>query len=368
MSFYQLNNVFTFFSQLKTLLFCLIGFLGSQIALGQLAETTAVGKKVSSLAIPDTRKFLKEIDELVRALRLAKAEQQTLERKLAQLKRASPADSARSTARRQALANRLEKTGQQVAALGQALASRLAHTEGLNLPGQLVRQAQELVQSHLTQAGGTVFARAESPGLVVPGGPTNVQARLARLGDVQGQAARLADLPQPALNQGLRWADTLRLGQRLFLGGDFGLALGRKQAFVVVSPLVGYRLRERLSVGAGPVFQYYRATVTLTNPSGANYAVAGETLLYGGRAFVRPQLWKGLFAQGELEAVSARLPGVDGVPTSRRWVPGAWAGAGYAFPLAGRAVLNLTASWNLLWQEGQSPYPSPVDVRFGVQF
>ncbi len=170
------------------------------------------------------------------------------------------------------------------------------------------------------------------------------------------------------LNQSLRWADTLRLGQRLFLGGDFGLALGRQQAFVVVSPLVGYRASERLSVGAGPVFQYYRATVTLTNRAGQRYQAAGETLLYGGRAFVRPRLWKGLYAQGELEAVSARLPGVDTEPGPRRWVPGAWAGAGYAFPLAGRATLNFTAAWNLLWQEGQSPHPSPLDLRLGVQF
>ncbi len=38
----------------------------------------------------------------------------------------------------------------------------------------------------------------------------------------------------------------LSFGERLYFGGDFGLSLGITQSFINLSPLVGYKLNEKL--------------------------------------------------------------------------------------------------------------------------
>ena len=60
---------------------------------------------------------------------------------------------------------------------------------------------------------------------------------------------------------------------RIFFGGNFGLQLGT-YTNIEVSPLVGLWLLPRLSVAAGPTYQYYKDPY-------------GNTDLWGLRAFTR---------------------------------------------------------------------------------
>ena len=64
---------------------------------------------------------------------------------------------------------------------------------------------------------------------------------------------------------------------RLILGGDLGLLFGTT-TLIAISPIVGYRVSDRVTFGVGPIYQYYNFNT-----------VAGrfETHTYGGRGLVR---------------------------------------------------------------------------------
>lgn len=160
----------------------------------------------------------------------------------------------------------------------------------------------------------------------------------------------------------------LSFGERLYLGGDFGLSLGRTQTFINISPLVGYKLNEKFSVGAGPVFQYWQDQVIyIDNQTGFQYQKEVSSLIYGGKGFGRLFLFKDFFANAEFEYISANLPIQEGL-TERRWIPAIWAGAGYMIRLNDKAGINIMALYNPIFDRQNSPYTSPFDVRVGFVF
>ncbi len=160
----------------------------------------------------------------------------------------------------------------------------------------------------------------------------------------------------------------LSFGERLYFGGDFGLSLGRTQTFINLSPLVGYKLNEKLSIGAGPVFQYWQDQVVYINDqTGFQYQKKVSSLIYGGKGFGRLFLFKDFFANAEFEYISADLPIQEGL-TERRWIPAIWAGAGYMIRLNKKAGINIMALYNPLFDQQNSPYTSPFDVRVGFVF
>ena len=160
----------------------------------------------------------------------------------------------------------------------------------------------------------------------------------------------------------------LSFGERLYFGGDFGLSLGRTQTFINLSPLVGYKLNEKLSIGAGPVFQYWQDQVVYINDqTGFQYQKKVSSLIYGGKGFGRLFLFKDFFANVEFEYISANLPIQEGL-TERRWIPAIWAGAGYMIRLTDKAGINIMALYNPLFDQQNSPYTSPFDVRVGFVF
>lgn len=160
----------------------------------------------------------------------------------------------------------------------------------------------------------------------------------------------------------------LSFGERIYLGGDFGLSLGRTQTFINLSPLVGYKLNEKLSIGAGPVFQYWQDQVIyIDNQSGFQYQKKVSSMIYGGKGFGRLFLFKDFFANAEFEYISADLPIQEGL-TERRWIPAIWAGAGYMIKLNKKAGINIMALYNPIFDKQNSPYTSPFDVRVGFVF
>ncbi len=185
---------------------------------------------------------------------------------------------------------------------------------------------------------------------------TQKLSKLASLGD----SLQNLTLLNKRRRDSLRW-------KNFYFGGDFGLSVGGKQVFVNVSPLVGFKLSEKFSIGGGSVFQYLRTQVILIDPQGLNIKHTAQTLIYGGRGFTRLFLFEKFFAQGDAELINVQLPTTDGNKI-RNWVPGAWAGAGYNFDIGRGMGINLIVSYNFLYKEGKSPYTSPLDVRLGIQF
>lgn len=160
----------------------------------------------------------------------------------------------------------------------------------------------------------------------------------------------LCFLSSLALAQGENTQEKGRFMDRVFVGGNFNLALGQV-TFVDVSPLFGYMFTDRLSAGPGFVYQYFK----LRGFQADN--------IYGPRAFVRYNLSRQFFAYSELETLNLRV-----VSDQREWVPGAFVGGGYFMPIGRRSGLMFMALYNLAYDFDRSPYPRPWVFRLGLTF
>lgn len=139
--------------------------------------------------------------------------------------------------------------------------------------------------------------------------------------------------------------------ERVFFGGNFGLQFG-SVTFIDISPLVGYRLTDKLSLGAGITYMYYKERF-----------YGFSTSIYGGRLFGRYFILDNLFAHTEYEVLN--LEAFDQV-NRRVDVTNILIGGGYRQHLGGRTYVNLLALWNIN-QSAYSPYNNPI-IRMGIGF
>ncbi len=142
---------------------------------------------------------------------------------------------------------------------------------------------------------------------------------------------------------------------RIYVGGGLGLQFG-DITNIQVSPIVGYRINEKLAAGIGITYIYYR--IKFDN------APDFETNIYGGSVFVRRNLNEQFFLHGEYESLNFEFPNRDGTFT-REWVPGLLLGGGYFMPLGRNAGFSATALYNVIHDDLKSPYNSPLILRIG---
>jgi hypothetical protein len=148
------------------------------------------------------------------------------------------------------------------------------------------------------------------------------------------------------------WRDRVRFG------GNFGLQFGNI-TFIDISPLVLYGVTDRLQLGVGVTYQYIRFNFPTLRTSGNS--------IYGGRVFTRYFLFPGVFAQAEYETLSTRYYDAFTNEIKRALVPAGFIGGGYSQQAGGRAAINVTILYNLLYEQYkfQSVYASPWVVRVG---
>ncbi|MBL0343175.1 MAG: hypothetical protein IPP71_21290 [Bacteroidetes bacterium] len=145
---------------------------------------------------------------------------------------------------------------------------------------------------------------------------------------------------------------------KLFFGGNLGLQFGNL-TYVDVSPLIGYKITEKLHAGIGATYIYYRY-----KDSFGNY----ETSIYGGRVFGRYYPIDNLFAHVEYEIlnldVPASVPGSNYDVLVRDNISSVLVGGGYVQPIGTNASLMLMVLFNLT-EEQYSPYQNPI-FRIGI--
>jgi hypothetical protein len=147
------------------------------------------------------------------------------------------------------------------------------------------------------------------------------------------------------------------LKERMYFGGNFSLQLGTI-TFIEVSPLSGVMLTEKLSTGLGATYQYF---------NDRRFA-GGNNHIYGGRTFVRYNIFPKVFAYSELEALNLDVYNVRNENFNREWVPGFFVGGGYFSPAGNRGGVNFTLLYNLMHDNRRSPYNEPFVVRVGFLF
>lgn len=158
--------------------------------------------------------------------------------------------------------------------------------------------------------------------------------------------------------------DSLTFMDRVFFGGNFSFNVGTQFTYIDVSPLAGYMVNDKFSVGLGATYSYLSREFQ-TFPSGDRFKL--QNSIYGGRAFLRHSIFDNFFAHAEFESLNTELPTFDGSQgTIREWVPGLLVGGGVFRQLFGRGGVNLTVLINLLHDDLRSPYNSAIVIRGGI--
>ncbi len=181
-------------------------------------------------------------------------------------------------------------------------------------------------------------------------------------GDALAQVNTPSTLPdnnskiRPKNNEG-RPGERVKNLDNWFVGGGFGLQFGTT-TLVDLSPLIGYRFTDKISLGAGPTYQYYRQRDPFTN-----FTVSRSSL--GGRAFGRYDIWQNLFAHGEYEYLRFKTDFngfLQTVDVQRLPV-----GGGYRQRLGGNSTFNIMVLYDFLYYKyEQYYYSNPIIFRMGV--
>ena len=143
--------------------------------------------------------------------------------------------------------------------------------------------------------------------------------------------------------QEMNWQD------RLFWGGTVGAWFGT-QTFIDLSPLVGIKITDKLSVGVGFIYNYY------------NYSYGGykyQTSLYGSRLYARYFVWENVFLQAGWDKINRDNPNPYYNASERVWVDNLLVGGGVRYPVSDKLYLVATGLWNLN-QSSLSPYANPI--------
>ncbi|MFD2033688.1 hypothetical protein ACFSKL_02740 [Belliella marina] len=147
------------------------------------------------------------------------------------------------------------------------------------------------------------------------------------------------------------------LKDRLYYGGNLAMQFGTI-TFVDVSPLVGAMITDKFSGGVGATYQYFDDRRFVGNST-------GNRSLYGGRTFLRYNVFPSIFAHTEFEMLNFDLYNRSTLEYRREWVPAFFVGAGYFVPFGNRGGANFTFLYNLLHDNLRSPYNEPYVIRVG---
>ncbi|TVQ92315.1 MAG: hypothetical protein EA393_03950 [Bacteroidetes bacterium] len=149
--------------------------------------------------------------------------------------------------------------------------------------------------------------------------------------------------------------------ERIFVGGYIGLQIGTVTA-IVVSPTIAYRFTNRLTMGLGGTYQYYRDRGWGISPE-----FSSSTNIFGGSAFARYSITPQFFGHIEYEALNLDSQmgfSLDSTNEDRFWEHNFFAGGGYRAPLSPRAFLNLMVLYNFN-SESVVYYQNPI-LRIGL--
>ncbi|MBN1480681.1 hypothetical protein JXA70_10445 [candidate division KSB1 bacterium] len=143
---------------------------------------------------------------------------------------------------------------------------------------------------------------------------------------------------------------------RVYYGGSIGLSIGTYFR-VAVSPLIGYRVTPKFSVGGKIGYEYIRDN---------RYSDTLVSSNYGGSVFTRYRMFPNAFAHAEFAYLSYQYR-ISENRSERSWIPFLLLGGGYIQPLSARTSLVIQVLVDVLQHEN-SPYKDwdPV-VTLGVE-
>jgi hypothetical protein len=146
---------------------------------------------------------------------------------------------------------------------------------------------------------------------------------------------------------------------KLYYGGYLNLSFG-SYTVVGATPLVGYKVSPKLSVGTQFTYEYVRDKRYTNDYEDSNYGIS---------VFSRYRLFPQLYTHVEFSEMNYKMYYYDGGST-REWVPFLWLGGGYSQPVSRNVWLNAQVLFDVINHEN-SPYKDwkpYYSVGFGVGF
>lgn len=142
----------------------------------------------------------------------------------------------------------------------------------------------------------------------------------------------------------------------LYFGGGLGLQFGTA-TLVEISPLVGYKITPKFSIGVSPTYKYY----------GYNYAGYGKikTNVFGGSIFSRYFIFENVFAHVEYETLAYTTREPNQTAYMQQY-DSFFVGGGYNQRIGDKSAMYILVLWNLNDTQ-YSPYTNPV-IRVGFSF
>jgi hypothetical protein len=148
---------------------------------------------------------------------------------------------------------------------------------------------------------------------------------------------------------------------RIFTGGGFGLSFSSYSDNFSISPMIGYKITEKIATGIQFQYQYNKYKQITPKLS---------TNDYGASIFGRYNFYGPLFVHAEYEYLNY----VYGIDTDKKKLRDSFnsfmAGGGYFQPISSKAGFFLMALYNFSYESPYAnratPYNSPWVIRAGV--
>jgi hypothetical protein len=141
------------------------------------------------------------------------------------------------------------------------------------------------------------------------------------------------------------------LTDRLYAGGNFGASFGLV-TYVEVSPLLGYKITEKLSAGIGFTYSYL---------SDKRYVPTFSTSIYGGRVFGKYMVYQNFFAYSEIEGLN-----IDKIYSEGRTnIYNVYIGGGYQQAIGANSSFGIMLLYNLNQTASAYYYQANPVIRVG---
>lgn len=166
----------------------------------------------------------------------------------------------------------------------------------------------------------------------------------------------------PSINEKPKFMD------RLVFGGGLGVQFGTI-TFIDVSPVVGYRLTEKLEAGVGATYKYYRyKDFYIDQTNGEKFDLKSH--MFGGSVYTRYHILKNIFAHVEYERLRYNYEDISNYggqvirDPKHTYINSLFVGGGLKQQITKGSYMFIMALWNLT-EEPMTPYSNPV-IRMGV--
>jgi hypothetical protein len=156
-------------------------------------------------------------------------------------------------------------------------------------------------------------------------------------------------------------ADKPSFADRMFFGGGLGLSFSSTYDYFSVSPIIGYRVSQKVATGLSIIYRYNNYKYVTPSISTNDYGVS---------PFIRYQFYGPLFLHAEYEYLNNEYITYSGEAV-RKAFTSFMAGGGFFQPVGRKAGIYISALYNFSYKNPTSvydyyPYSSPLVLRAGI--